>query len=158
MFLLSMRWELNRRPLLTATGSLLNVLQFNWVTSQIKKSSLHKFGSVLALLPKPPGPSAARDKACSKIYGQPNFSGTGGLEHANGSFVISECNNCKGRWSCVSGLFNQSYLLGVINTLITVATRTHVNLCTRKVIIKPSKCHPLEPLTGVGNVNKNIFC
>lgn len=76
------------------------------------------------------------------------------MEHANGSFVISECNNCKGRWSCVSGLFNQSYLLGVINTLITVATRIRTNLCTRKVIIKPSKCHPLELLTGVFNREK----
>lgn len=108
-------------------------------------------------LPKPPGPLTGRGDAHCKIYGRPNFTATGWMVHANGSFVISDCNNCKGRRSCISGLFNQSYLLGVINTLITVVTRTHANLCTRKVIIKPSKCHPLEPLTGVFNMRKNIF-
>lgn len=112
---------------------------------------------VFCVLAKTAGPWTARGNAHCKIYGGPNFTATGWMVHANGSFVISDCNNCKGRWSCISGLFNQSYLLGVINTLITVATRTPANLCTPKVIIKPSKCHRMEPLTGVFNVCRNLF-
>lgn len=124
------------------------------IESQVQKNKwLTQIWKCLVILPKPPGPLTARGEANCKIYGRPNFTEPGWMEHANGSFVISECNNCKGRWSCLSGLFNQSYLFGVINTVITVATRTCVNLCTRKVIIKPSKCHPPEPLTGVFNVD-----
>lgn len=115
------------------------------------RRGLHKVFSAPA---KTPRPLDARGDAHSKIYGGTT---TRWMARANGSFVISDCNNCKGRWSCISGIFNQSYLLGVINTLITVATRARANLCTRKVIIKPSKCHPRGPLTGVFNVRKNIF-
>lgn len=108
-------------------------IQSRLIKSQVPpKKRFTQMWKCLVLLPKPAGPSTARGDAPCKIYGRPNFPATGWKVHANGSFVISDCNNCKGRWSCISGLFNQSYLLSVINTLITVATRTRANLCTRK--------------------------
>lgn len=91
---------------------------------------------------KAAGPLMPRGEAECKIYGRPKFTETGWMKNANGSFVISERNNCKGRWSHVSGLFNLSYLLGIINTLITAATHSRANLSTLKVIIKRSKCQP----------------